>query len=121
MKSARKKKSHTKNTKKRTRTPRAARTSSVPVAKPIGWPESSLDPSLRLTMARHEDDLASDAGQSGDTTLISDVATADSESVKDLVEEGQDFEAEIISGVERAADAEESVMKPRRRKDEPES
>jgi hypothetical protein len=44
------------------------------------------------------------AGQSGDTQGLSDVAEAGSESVRELVEEGQDFEAEAIKGVEDAPD-----------------
>jgi hypothetical protein len=44
------------------------------------------------------------AGQSGDDQGLSDVAEADSESVEELVEEGQSFEAEAISGVEDAPD-----------------
>jgi hypothetical protein len=44
------------------------------------------------------------AGQSGDTQGLSDVAGADSESVEELLEEGQFFEAEVISGVENAPD-----------------
>jgi len=45
------------------------------------------------------------AGQSGDTQGLSDVAEAGSESVMELVEEGQSFEAEAIGGVENAPDA----------------
>src|SRR5260370_40845211 len=45
------------------------------------------------------------AGQSGDNQGLSDVAEAGSESVEELVEEGQSFEAEAISGVEDAPDA----------------
>lgn len=44
------------------------------------------------------------AGQSGDTQGLSDVPEADSESVLELVEEGQSFEAEVISGIENAPD-----------------
>jgi hypothetical protein len=45
------------------------------------------------------------AGQSGDTQGIPDDAEADSESVEELlVEEGQSFEAGVVSGVERAPD-----------------
>jgi hypothetical protein len=44
------------------------------------------------------------AGQSGDTQGLSDVAEAGSESVVELVEEGQSFEAEAIEGVEDAPD-----------------
>jgi hypothetical protein len=45
-------------------------------------------------------------GQSGDTQGLSDVAGADSESVVELLQEGQSFEAEAISGVEHSADGE---------------
>ena len=42
------------------------------------------------------------AGQSGDDQGISGRAEADSESVRELLEEGQAFEAEAVSGVENA-------------------
>jgi hypothetical protein len=45
---------------------------------------------------------ADSGGQSGDTQGLSDVAEADSESVIELLEEGQSFEAGIISGIENA-------------------
>jgi hypothetical protein len=44
------------------------------------------------------------AGQSGDTQGIPDAAEADSESVEELLEEGQPFEADVVSGVENAPD-----------------
>jgi hypothetical protein len=44
------------------------------------------------------------AGQSGDTQGLSNVAEAGSESVTELLEEGQSFEAEAIGGVEDAPD-----------------
>ena len=50
-------------------------------------------------------DQAASAGQSGDTQGLSDIAEAGSESVLELVEEGQNFEAEAIGGVEDAPDA----------------
>jgi hypothetical protein len=43
-------------------------------------------------------------GQSGDTQGLSNTAEADSQSVEELVEEGQSLEAEVISGVENAPD-----------------
>jgi hypothetical protein len=43
------------------------------------------------------------AGQSGDTQGLSDVEEG-SESVEELLEEGQSFEAEAIGGVENAPD-----------------
>jgi hypothetical protein len=47
---------------------------------------------------------ADSAGQSGDTQGLPDVAEAGSESVAELLEEGQSFEAEVIGGVEDAPD-----------------
>lgn len=43
-------------------------------------------------------------GQSGDLQGISSRSGVDSESVAELLEEGQTFEAEAVSGVENAAD-----------------
>lgn len=43
-------------------------------------------------------------GQSGDTQGLSPIAEAADESVEELADEGQDFEAEIVQGVEDAAD-----------------
>ena len=45
------------------------------------------------------------AGQSGDTQGLSDVAEAGSESVAELLEEGQSFEAALINGVEETPDS----------------
>ena len=45
------------------------------------------------------------AGQSGDTQGLSDVAEAGDLSVEELTEEGQFLEADAISGVEDAPDA----------------
>jgi ABC-type thiamine transport system substrate-binding protein len=38
------------------------------------------------------------------------VARANSESVEELAEEGQSFEADVVAGVEEAEDAEESEV-----------
>ena len=46
------------------------------------------------------------AGQSGDTQGLPDVAEADSESVEELVEEGQYMEADLILGMEETPDGE---------------
>lgn len=53
------------------------------------------------------------AGQSGDTQGLSDVAEADSESVEELVEEGQSYEAEVIAGIEDAPDPDVSEVHTR--------
>jgi hypothetical protein len=45
------------------------------------------------------------AGQSGDVQGLTNVASASSQSVRELVEEGQTFEAGIVAGVENAASA----------------
>jgi len=49
-------------------------------------------------------------GQSGDTQGISGSVEMDSESVEQLLEEGQSYEAEVIAGVENAPDADESEV-----------
>lgn len=52
-------------------------------------------------------------GQSGDTEGLSRTEIAASESVEELVEEGQAFEAGIISGVENAPDADRGGVRTR--------
>ena len=51
------------------------------------------------------------AGQSGDTQGLSDIEDVDSESVQELLEEGQSFEAEAIMGVENTPDADVSEVR----------
>lgn len=54
------------------------------------------------------------AGQSGDTQGFStDEEDADSESVAELLEEGQYFEASVVSGIENAARADIAEVKTR--------
>jgi hypothetical protein len=51
----------------------------------------------------HHDELGPDsAGQSGDLQQIPDLADADSESVEELLEEGNSFEAGVVEGAEDA-------------------
>jgi hypothetical protein len=52
-------------------------------------------------------------GQSGDTQGLSDSEEAASESVRELVEEGQAFEAGIVAGIENAPDADEGPVRTR--------
>lgn len=49
--------------------------------------------------------------ESGDMQDLSNVAESDSESVQELLGEGQFFEAEAISGVENAPDADVSEVR----------
>jgi hypothetical protein len=57
-------------------------------------------------------------GQSGDTQGLSNAAEADSETVEELLEEGQFYEAEVISGVENAPDADVSEVHTRQFKED---
>jgi len=50
-------------------------------------------------------------GQSGDVEGLSETELSDSESVSELAEEGQDYEAEVVSGVESARDADQGEVK----------
>jgi len=50
------------------------------------------------------------AGQSGDIQGMSRAAEADSESVEELVEEGNSFEASVVDGVENAKDPDVSEV-----------
>ena len=49
-------------------------------------------------------------GQSGDNQGLSRRESADSESVEELSEEGQEYEAEVISGVENAPDPDQGEV-----------
>jgi hypothetical protein len=51
--------------------------------------------------------------QSGDLQGLSDVESADSESVDELIEEGNAFEAGVVSGVEDAGDRDEQSVRTR--------
>src|SRR5579864_9309887 len=52
-------------------------------------------------------------GQSGDTQGLSRRSYDDSESVEELMEEGQYMEAEAVSGVENAPDADQGEVRTR--------
>ncbi len=52
-------------------------------------------------------------GQSGDDQGLRDTAQADSETVKELLDEGQAFEAGIIEGVENAPDPDVAEVRTR--------
>jgi hypothetical protein len=76
--------------------------------RPRGREGSSFDTPLA------ERGLGAEAGgQSGDTEGVSRDELADSESVEELLEEGQAFEAGVISGVENAPDADKGGVRTR--------
>ena len=75
----------------------------------------------RLHMAKrdHRDELGpNSAGQSGDLQGLSDRADADSESVEELIEEGNYSEAAAIEGVEDAPPADEAEVRTRQVKED---
>lgn len=57
-------------------------------------------------------------GQSGDLQGLSDVESADSESVGELLEEGNSFEAEVVKGVQDAPDADVSEVHSHQEREE---
>jgi len=76
----------------RRRTPRRAR----------GLGPAAERPRARLEQGWHRGLGAGAAGQAGDLEEIPRAEDVDSESVEELLEEGQSFEAGIVSGVEEA-------------------
>jgi N utilization substance protein A len=61
------------------------------------------------TVAAEDSDAASET-QSGDLTGLSREAAASDESVEELIEEGQFYEAEVVDGVENAPPADEAEV-----------
>jgi hypothetical protein len=57
-------------------------------------------------------------GQSGDLQGLSNVEGADSESVGELLEEGNAFEAEVVKGVEDVPDADQGEVRTHQTRDE---
>ena len=58
-------------------------------------------------------------GMSGDVEGLDDEAEAGDESVEELVEDGQYFEAEVVDGVENAPDADEGEVHVHERPETP--
>jgi hypothetical protein len=71
---------------------------------PVPMPEAAPDAGLG----------AESAGQSGDTMGLEREEISGPESVEELSEEGQDYEAEIIGGVEDAPDADQGGVRTHR-------
>ena len=77
-----------------------------PAARKPRRPSGSPNEALPMIKGRG----AGSGGQSGDIEGLSDVESADSESVEELVEEGQDYEAELVSAVENAPDPDQGEL-----------
>lgn len=58
---------------------------------------------------------ASAAGQSGDLQGLSGQEEAESESVRELIEEGQFYEASVVDGVENAPSADDGPLRVHQR------
>jgi hypothetical protein len=69
------------------------------------------DQSLEAEAFEPQEIRAGSAGQSGDLQGLSNVEGADSESVDELIEEGNAFEADVVAGVERADSADEKGVR----------
>lgn len=76
-------------------------------------PDDSLTGNLTEEEERKERPGPGSAGQSGDTQGLSDSGEASSESVLELAEEGQAFEAGIVAGIENAPDADAGPIRTR--------
>jgi hypothetical protein len=123
-KAARKKKSAGKKTTTRRSKParrkkptqRKKRARSKPIARTRR--RSPLVTTLRAPVLGRRGLGARSAGQSGDTQGLSDAEEADSESVEELVEEGQSFEAGVVAGVEDADGRPREVRSKQTREDD---
>jgi hypothetical protein len=61
----------------------------------------------------------SSGGQSGDIQGLSEIEGAENESVLELIEEGQSYEASVVDGVENAPDADAGPVRvPKRPEDD---
>jgi hypothetical protein len=120
-KPARRKVTKNKKATKRPRAKAATRTrKAAPRRKPAAAKPAKKSRTIRGTSApagrarsipfRPKGPGAETAGQSGDIEGLRKVARANSESVEELAEEGQSFEADVVAGVEEAEDAEESEV-----------
>jgi len=69
----------------------------------VQWISQSVD----VVTLGLEEEAATSSELSGDLQGLSNVECADSESVDELLEEGNAFEAEVVIGVEDAEDADE--------------
>ena len=105
---------------------KSAQTKSVAATKGLGakatggkTPRAGTDAPRRKQPARAGSAFSRDltgpgsAGQSGDTQGLSGTGEATSESVLELAEEGQAFEAGIVAGIENAPDADAGPIRTR--------
>jgi hypothetical protein len=83
------------------------------VARKKARPQGKSESVETMAFNPRKSQAARSAGQSGDLQGLSDVADADSESVDELLEEGNALEAEVVKGVEDAPDADKGEVRTR--------
>jgi hypothetical protein len=76
-----------------------------------GSERSSLDPNRKLIPQEQDSSYTASGRLSGDVQNLSQEELSDSESVEELVEEGQDFEGELIEGIENAPPADQGEVR----------
>lgn len=92
------------------RTKAAAKAKSVPKRRTVADAEIRGNQDVETVRLKPKSRVARAGAGAGDLQGISAVEDVDSESEDELLEEGQSFEAGIISGVERAGDEESEVV-----------
>jgi hypothetical protein len=75
-------------------------------------------PALEMTSVEPTGLGSNVAGQSGDIEELPNLAVGNSESVEELVEAGQDLEAEVVGGVETAPEPDEAEVTTHERRDQ---
>jgi hypothetical protein len=73
--------------------------------------QRSFEPDAAPLRQTQPDSDPGSGGQAGDLQGLSDEQEADSQSVRELLEEGQYFEAAVISGVENAPSADSGPVR----------
>jgi hypothetical protein len=79
-----------------------------PAPKKRNWPKGKR---VELSVRRPQEIGARAGGQSGDLQGLSDIRSANSESVDELLEEGNAFEADVVKGVEEAGNEPEHEVR----------
>jgi hypothetical protein len=82
-------------------------------ASALNKPGRERNQSVDTVALSPEESGARSGRQSGDLQGLSDVEGADSESVDELLEEGNAFEADVVAGVEEAGKADEREVRTR--------
>ena len=85
------------------------------MARPKSTP---IEPATRVRKQPPPDVGPESAGQSGDLQGLSGREESENESVRELTEEGQFYEASIVDGVENAPSPDAGPLRPRRRSED---